>query len=465
MVAVLKQVMMTNFSPSQWRQGSYLYQLVGMFGHWREGSFLMQWSEAIAALLISFVYVLGPFTSTGMIGFLLAIMGLYWGLLTLSDTRNNSGITPIHLLVFLYWGISAVAVAFSPVKMAALVGFGKLSLNLCLFLIAARVLRSPIFLNRLITVILLVGLIVSSYGIKQQFDGVEQLATWNDPTSDMAGATRVYSYLGNPNLLASYLLPILAFSIAALFVWRRKLPKVLAGLMVVINLACIYFTQSRGGWLGVVGLLATFLILSYLWWRDSLPAFWKRWLLPIAFGSIAVLFILGFLFVAPLRMRILSLFAGREDSSNNFRINVWEGVKSMIRDRPIIGIGPGNTAFNKIYPLYMRPKYSALSAYSIYLEICVETGLIGFTCFMWLLLVTISNGIRQIITLRQSANFQGFWVIATLSGMAGLLVSGIADTVWYRPQVSTLWWFLIAIIAGQYSYLAAKKAPLPTQDV
>ncbi|MEB3310494.1 MAG: IctB family putative bicarbonate transporter [Snowella sp.] len=464
MIAGLKQVMLTNFSPSQWRQSSYLYQLVGMFGHWREGSYLMQWSEAIAALLISLVYIVGPFTSTSLIGVLLSILGLYWGLLTVADTRNNSGITPIHLLVFLYWGISAVAVSFSPVKMAALVGFGKLSLNLFLFLIAARVLRSPVFLNRLITVILLVGLIVSSYGIRQQIDGVEQLATWNDPTSEMAGATRVYSYLGNPNLLAAYLLPILAFSIAALFVWRRGLPKVLAGIMVIINVACIYFTQSRGGWLGMVGVLAAFLILSYLWWRDSLPPFWQRWLLPISFGGVGILFILGLLLVAPLRMRVLSLFAGRADSSNNFRINVWEGVKSMIRDRPILGIGPGNTAFNKIYPLYMRPKYSALSAYSVYLEILVETGFIGFICFMWLLLVTISHGVRQIIALRQSLNLQGFWVIATLSGMAGLLVNGIADTVWYRPQVSTLWWLLIAIIASQYSYLA-KKTPIATTEV
>jgi len=46
--------------------------------------------------------------------------------------------------------------------------------------------------------------------------------------------------------------------------------------------------------------------------------------------------------------------AGRADSSNNFRINVWAAVVEMIRDRPILGIGPGNTAFNKIYPLYQR---------------------------------------------------------------------------------------------------------------
>jgi putative inorganic carbon (hco3(-)) transporter len=463
MVAVLKQIMLTNFSPSQWRNSSFLYQWVGFFANWRENSWLMQWSEAIAALIISLVFLLGPFVATSLIGFLLAILGLYWGLLTLADSRINSGITPIHLIVLLYWGISAVAVGFSPVKVAALTGFAKLSLNLFFFLVSARVLRSPILLNRIITVILLVGLVVSSYGIKQQIDGVEQLATWNDPTSDLAGATRVFSYLGNPNLLAAYLLPMIALSVAAIFVWRKGMPKALAVFITGINLACLYFTQSRGGWLGLVGASAVFLLLSYLWWRETLPNFWKRWLLPIIFGGAGLLFVAGFLFVEPLRIRVMSIFAGREDSSNNFRINVWEGVKKMIRDRPIIGIGPGNSAFNKIYPLYMSPKYSALSAYSIYLEICVETGLIGFSCFLWFLIVTISHGVREIIALRKGLNFQGFWVMAAIAGMSGLLVHGFVDTVWYRPQISTLWWFLVAIIASQYSYLV-KTNPLDTNS-
>jgi len=67
------------------------------------------------------------------------------------------------------------------------------------------------------------------------------------------------------------------------------------------------------------------------------------------------LLLLAVLFVEPVRSRFQYL-AGRADSSNNFRINVWAAVVEMIHDRPILGIGPGNTAFNKIYPLYQRPR-------------------------------------------------------------------------------------------------------------
>ncbi|MFM7575423.1 MAG: O-antigen ligase family protein [Microcystaceae cyanobacterium] len=123
----------------------------------------------------------------------------------------------------------------------------------------------------------------------------------------------------------------------------------------------------------------------------------------------------------------------------------------MIRDRPIIGIGPGNSAFNKIYPLYMRPKYSALSAYSIYLETLVETGIIGFSCFIWLLTVTFNRAILEIQTLRQTRSIQGFWLMAAIAGMVGLMIHGFVDTVWYRPPVSTLWWFMLALITSQYA--------------
>lgn len=462
MASVWQQVTFQEFSPSEWRSGSYIHRLVGLLSHWTTYSGFWQWSEGLGALLISLVFLLSPFVSTALIGFMMALGGLYWVLLTLADRQPN-GLTPIHLLVLLYWGIAAIAVGFSPVKMAALAGLGKLTLNIVFFALASRILRSNPLLNRTIALIVLVGLTVGAYGIKQQFDGVQPLATWNDPTSDMAGATRVYSYLGNPNLLAAYLLPMISLSIAAFFVWKRWLPKALAATMVVIDIFCLFFTQSRGGWLGLVGILFTFLILSYLWWKPYLSPFWQKWLLPSAIISIVVMAGCGLLFVAPLRMRILSIFAGRNDSSNNFRINVWEGVRSMIHDRPILGIGPGNSAFNQIYPLYMRPKYSALSAYSIYLEILVETGMIGFSCFIWLLTVTFTQSIQEIQRLRQSPHRQGFWIMAAIAGMIGLMIHGCVDTVWYRPQVSTLWWFLIAIITSQYanSLARAKDGVLP----
>jgi putative inorganic carbon (hco3(-)) transporter len=455
---VWQRLTLSELPLSQWRFASYFYRLVGALGSWRESSWLLQWSDLLGAVLVSLVLILAPFVPNTIIGLLLIAGGAYWMLLTLTE-NGKPGVTPIHLLVLLYWGIATVAFAFSPVKTAAFSGWVKLTLYLLMFALSTRVMRSPRLLSWIVTIFLHVSLVVSGYGIRQQIYGVEQLATWNDPTSELAQQTRVFSYLGNPNLLASYLLSAVSLSVAAIFVWRGWLQKSLAATMIIVNCACLFFTGSRGGWIGMLALSAAFLLLLYYWFIDYFSPFWRRWLLPIVFGGLAALIIVAVLMVEPLRMRVMSIFAGREDSSNNFRMNVWMAAIDMIRDRPILGIGPGNEAFNKVYPLYMRPRFTALSAYSIWLDTLIETGFVGVSCFLWLIAVTITQGVRIIGRLRDNNHARGLWLIAAIASMVGILAHGCVDTVFHRPEVNTLWWLMVAIIASQYQEVRGEEIP------
>jgi len=441
---------------NQWQKGSYLHRFSGWLSGWRQGSWLFQWSEAIAAGLISLVFLLAPYVSTTLIGVLLIAVAAFWLLVSITAPRRTV-ITPVHVLVFFYWCIATVATAFSPVKSAALTGWVNLTLYLILFALAAQILRSPKLCNWIITSYLLTALIVSAYGVRQEFFGVEQLATWNDPNSALANDTRVYSYLGNPNLLGGYLLPAIALSLAVVFVWQGWVQKTLAVIMTGVNSACLYFTDSRGAWLAMAVLVGVLLLLFYAWWREYLPRFWQVWLLPLVFGSLAGLLLMAFISLEPLRIRLMSIFAGREDSSNNFRINVWEACFKIVKDYPLIGIGPGNDAFNQIYPRYMNPRYPALSAYSVYLEHIVEMGYLGFSCFLWLIIVTINHGVRQLNYLRQSKNKRGIYLLAAIAATASLAFHGLVDTVWYRPQINVVWWLILAIIASFYDDLGTEE--------
>lgn len=432
---------------NQWLKGSYLSRFSGWLSDWRQSSWLLQWSEAIGAALISIVFLLAPYISTSLIGLLLVAVAGYWIINTLT-ANQRAIITPIHVLIFLYWCVATVATAFSPVKSAAFNGWVTLTLYLILFALAAQILRSPKLFNWIITSYLLTALVVSSYGVRQEFFGVQQLATWNDPNSPLAHDTRVYSYLGNPNLLGGYLLPAIALSLAAIFVWQGWVQKTLAVIMTAVNSACLYFTDSRGAWLAMAVLIGVLLLLFYAWWREYLPRFWQIWLLPLVFGSLAGLLIIAFITLEPLRLRLMSIFAGREDSSNNFRINVWEACFKIIRDYPVIGIGPGHDAFNQIYPRYMNSRYPALSAYSVYLEHVVEMGYLGFGCFLWLVTVTCNHGLQQLSYLRQTRNKRGLYLIAAIAATASLAFHGFVDTVWYRPQINTVWWLILAIVAS-----------------
>lgn len=446
----------SNFPSHRWGNSSYVYRLVGLLRSWQRGSWLLQWANPIGFALVSLVFALAPFVSTSLIGVLLLACAGFWALLTISGTGTNKsgskpfGPAPIPFVVLLYWGIALVATAFSPVKEAALQGWVKFSLYLVFFALMARLLRSQRFRNWLILLYLHISLIVSVYGVQQWRMGVQPLATWNDPDSTLAKVTRVYSYLGNPNLLAGYLIAAVVFSAAAFFVWRSWVAKALALTMFGINAACMAFTWSRGGWLGLVAAGGVFLLLVLWWWSARLPRFWQTWLLPICLGTMAAGLVAVVIVVDPLRDRVTSIFAGRGDSSNNFRINVWLAVLEMIRDRPVLGIGPGNDAFNLIYPLYGGARYSALSAYSIFLEVAVEVGVIGLGCFLWLIATLGGQGWLQLQRLRRRGNSQGFWLIAALATVVGMLVHGLVDTVWYRPQISTVWWLMVALVASFY---------------
>lgn len=121
----------------------------------------------------------------------------------------------------------------------------------------------------------------------------------------------------------------------------------------------------------------------------------------------------------------------------------------MIWARPWLGIGPGNVAFNQIYPLYqVNVRFTALSAYSIFLEILVEVGVMGFSVFLWLLAVLADRAWRCLQALRTTANPQGFWLMGAVASMVGMLTHGLVDTIWFRPEVATLWWLMVAIVAS-----------------
>ena len=470
MHSIWQQFTLSQIQVRQWRGSSYVYHLVGLLRSWRKTSWLLPWGEAIGALLVAVTLGLAPFVSTTLIGILGVAIALWWVILTLADEPEAtpagvSSATPIHLALLLYWFISLFATALSPVKMAALVGLSRLTLYLMTFLLMARVMRSSRLRNAIISVYLHTSLIVSVYGIQQWQSGVKPLATWTDANSPLKDVTRVYSYLGNPNLLAAYLVPAIALSLGAIFAWKGWMPKLLAATIFVVNSTCLFYTYSRGGWLGFAVCIFTFAILLGFWYSDKLPSPWRKLAIPVILGGTGFLFLAAVLGVPSLRDRFLSMFMGRQDSSNNFRLNVWSSVINMIQDRPVLGIGPGNSAFNAVYPLYQRTRFTALSAYSILLEIAVETGFIGLSCFLWFLVITWNQAAQRLSQFRSSLNSNGFWLMGAIAGTTGMLAHGLVDTVWYRPQVILLWWLLVAIITSYYLWTPTPKENPETAEL
>jgi putative inorganic carbon (hco3(-)) transporter len=442
---------------------SYLHRWVGSLRSWRQQSWLMQWGDEIGAILTSLIFVVAPFVpsipglSTETIASLMIAVMAFWVLLTVSD-EGRGGVTPIHVAVFAFWAVSAIATGLSPAREAAVRGLSLLSLYLLLFVMLARLCRSTRIRNWLIAIYLNVAFVVSGYGVHQAIYGAKQLGNWVDAESTLAKTTRVYSYLNNPNLLAGYLLPAIAFSVAAFFVWKGWVQKTFAIAMVIVDTSCLLVTYCRGAWIGLVVGIFVAVGLVYYWLRPQLPKFWRSWGFPIVLGSILTIGGLAILVIPSLHDRVLSIFSGSKDSSNNVRLEVWKAADKMIRDRPILGFGPGDRVFKKIYPIYQTsPRFGAIGAYSIFKETMVEVGYLGFAGLIWLLVVTANCGIQGLIRLRQIGDPQAFWLMAAIVSMVATIAQGATDTVWYRPEIQTLWWLTIGIIASFYQPVATPE--------
>jgi putative inorganic carbon (HCO3(-)) transporter len=422
-------------------------QLISPLQGWRDGSRLLG-AKFLGGLLVILVATL-PFLENAQTGVIGAAVAIAWLMMWLSDRRDAEDQsvpiwTPIHLPLISYWAIALIATLISPVRIAALDGMVKLTIYMLAFVSMSRMMRLG-WRSVLVGTYLVTTLLVCAYAVQQWYLGAPELATWTDITSETAGTTRVYSFLGNPNLLAGYLIPALPLGAIAAIHWRSWGMKVLGAVVAILGAFCITQTQSRGGLLGLAAESFALVLLLVYWWGKRLPT----WTLPVTFGGTAGAIALGTILVPTLRKRVVSIF-GTEDSSNAFRVNVWMSVLNMIKAKPILGIGPGNKAFNLVYPLYQRSGYSALGAYSVPLELTVETGIIGVICYGWLIFSIFRQAWIALNRLRSDRNMDGLWIIAAIATIVGMMTHGLFDTVWYRPQVQLLWWLAIAIISSFY---------------
>ena len=416
------------------------------------------WSLAAISLApILPTMTLLPIAAVGMVSLLLAFG---------CNKQRRLSYFPANKYILLY-AFVVLGATFTSVTVSGSLRSGLLT---WFFILFAIVIQNSVTTRRqfdmIIYAFVVSGLAVSAYGVYQYVFGAVGASGWLD--SDMFSdiGVRVYSTLENPNVLAMYLLLVIPFAVATIFVVKGFVPKLFFAGCLGAMLLCMLLTFARGGWLGLITAAALFFIMLD-----------RRFIVVGIAGIIIMYFALPDVIVG----RFLSI-GDVGDGSTSYRLSIWLATIDLLRDYWFTGIGPGTVAFNRIYPLYSFNAAAAQHSHNLYLQIICNAGIVGLAFFFATIFaffrglfyaVSTSGGLRfgqsaknliaqppnslhalnpqNIVDDKNSKIFQ----MAAISSIFGFLVQGFTDYSFYNYRVTFVFWAVLGL-----GILAARRPNL-----
>lgn len=422
-----------------------------------ENSFFLKNIDSLIFATIFLVFILSTFASSDSIGYV-ALVTLFLTVIKLFVKKGERiEINFFELFLLLYFLIVVISLFGSSLFYLSLKGFLKTFTYLGFYFSLVQYYKKN--LDKIPLTIFLIAICAASQGIIgifQNFSQVGEISTWQDVSNinpeDVM--TRVYGTIMpfNPNLYGGYLVASLPALFGSCVLWFMEKKYKLAGAFLLLSLITSFsliLSGCRGAYVGfLIIILCFFGFLGKFIWKDlnNKKELFKKIYLGFIAGATALMASV-ILLISSIRTRVLSIFVMRQDSSTAFRLNVYHSALNMIRDNWLLGIGVGNQNFREIYGLYMRTGFDALSAYSIYLEIAVESGIFALFAFVGFLADLIFKSIKFILT---SENLKSAVVVLiAITSVLAVMVHGFVDTVFFRPQIQFVFWAMVAFISAE----------------
>jgi len=269
--------------------------------------------------------------------------------------------------------------------------------------------------------------------VVQRIQGVEVNASYVDLELNAGMPGRVQSFFDNPNTFAEVLILLLPLTAALIFCSRSLWGKLAACGAFAVGGVALAMTYSRASW---VGFACSLVVFVFLWKPKLIPAF-------ILLCAAAVPLLPDTVF-----NRILTI-TNTSDTSTTSRIPLFEAALAVIGKDPVSGAGLGTAAvqaYIKKHNLY-RGSAPFVHAHNIYLQVWIETGLLGVFGFVGSMLWNIKRTARMA---RHTADSAARTVaVAAAAALCGSMVCGLADYMWHYPRVLCIFWFVFALsLAG-----------------
>ncbi len=334
--------------------------------------------------------------------------------------------------------------------------------GLVLYFLITNVVRTLPTLKRVVAVLLIASAFLGGLSLLQefghsysnQFGGLAQKnlefvkgeEEFRSAQEKVRLANRAEGPLGDANRYAQILIVLAPLGLVAFF-GARSLPSQLAwALVLMLILAGIFLSYSRGGFvaLALLGVLCG-----------------AMGLLPPR--SMAAAFVL-ILLLAPLAApdylgRIMSLStaknltsrenAGQADGAIRGRATEMLAAANVFTDHPLIGVGPGQYApfysidYQSNPDIAFRHIPQTRRAHSLYLELAAETGLVGLGIFLFM----VGGLMRQLWQFRSRFRDQFPELEMLAAGVFLGLTGYMATAVFLHLSFQRYFWLLLGLAA------------------
>ncbi len=419
---------------------------------WNNSYFLKNLDKLIYISILS-VFISSTFCSSDYIGYASLITLFLTVIKIMVKKQEKIDINLPEAFLLIYFLIIIISLFGSSLFHLSIKGFLKTFTYLGFYFSTVMYYKNN--LTKIQDTIFIIAICVASQGIIgifQNFSQVAEISTWQDisninPEDVM---TRVYGSIQpyNPNLLGGYLVAGLPCLYGTFFIKAFSKSFKLAFtflLLAVLTTFTLVLSGCRGAYIGLFFIILSMFSFLAKHIFNSNKKYIKNLFITVSGILISVVFCIIML-ISSIRTRILSIFAMREDSSTSFRFNVYQSAFQMLKDNWILGIGIGNQNFREIYGLYMKTGFDALSAYCVYLEIAVESGFFALIAFLGFVITLIFKTYKYIIKCNNSQT--SIILITAITSVIAVLIHGIFDTIFFRPQVQFIFWVMVSFISS-----------------
>ncbi len=411
--------------------------------------------EAVLFLLFSYLILLGG-TFNGLVIFriyiisagLLAAGGMVW-LAYRWRHRGRSVGTVLDAPVAVFTASVLISSVFSSDPRRSLIRLGGFLFAVLVYYLVVEVIRGGVPTNLMVKTLLLVSGFVIFFGFRELWIWYRGWLEISSPGEIVPPATyRVRAFIGHPNFTAAYLNLLIPLALSRLVGAKRVQSRIVLGGWAAAALFLVFFTSSRGGWLGTFAAVGTFSFLAGLANPGILQSFWgklkdnKGAALVAGAGLVGI----GYLVVRALAWQV-SHPSHPSDLGNitASRDYIWGVAWRMFRDNPWVGKGPFTYATEYIREISVPPGILLAHAHNFYLNVLAEHGLVGF--------LSLSGLIMGVLYLCWQAwrrhQFLSRVELAGLYGsLAGLGVHSLVETPQTLPVLLVLPTLLTGMIAA-----------------